>query len=136
MTRGVKVKGCTVEGCDGAHFGRGFCHCHYLRWRKYGSATTRGGHGRNWTEAEDARLLDLIARTPAGQRIAAGDAADLALILGRTPGAVYVRTTRLRHGRRAAKAAHSDPAGSVHPHGTARAGEAPTALHGQGPARV
>jgi HNH endonuclease len=27
---------CTVSGCDGKHYGRGYCWKHYLRWRRHG----------------------------------------------------------------------------------------------------
>jgi hypothetical protein len=30
------VKTCSVDGCDGVVQARGWCHKHYLRWRKYG----------------------------------------------------------------------------------------------------
>lgn len=26
---------CSVEGCARPHVARGYCHMHYLRWRKY-----------------------------------------------------------------------------------------------------
>lgn len=37
MTRGVKVDGCSVEGCEGSHFGKGYCNLHYNRMRRSGT---------------------------------------------------------------------------------------------------
>jgi hypothetical protein len=37
MTRGVKIDGCSVEGCEGDHFGKGYCNLHYNRMRRSGT---------------------------------------------------------------------------------------------------
>lgn len=31
-----KYFGCSIDGCDGAHKGRGFCSKHYHRWERHG----------------------------------------------------------------------------------------------------
>lgn len=33
-------RGCDIEGCEGKHFGRGWCRKHYLRWRRHGNPLT------------------------------------------------------------------------------------------------
>ena len=32
----ARLTGCLVEGCDGEHYGRGYCHKHNLRLRRHG----------------------------------------------------------------------------------------------------
>lgn len=34
------TKGCRVSGCTGLHCARGWCHKHWLRWRRYGDPLT------------------------------------------------------------------------------------------------
>lgn len=33
----VAERTCSIEGCERKHYGRGWCHAHYERWRKTGS---------------------------------------------------------------------------------------------------
>lgn len=33
---------CTIEGCEGKHHSRGWCHLHYKRWRKHGDPMVGG----------------------------------------------------------------------------------------------
>jgi len=35
-TQRVSAQVCAVEGCEGQHKARGYCHKHYQRWRKHG----------------------------------------------------------------------------------------------------
>jgi DNA-binding XRE family transcriptional regulator len=35
-TQRVSAQACAVEGCEGQHKARGYCHKHYQRWRKCG----------------------------------------------------------------------------------------------------
>lgn len=37
---------CSVEGCSGVVFSRGWCQKHYARWRRYGDLTTVKPKGR------------------------------------------------------------------------------------------
>lgn len=30
------MRTCSIDGCSGKHFGKGFCHKHYRRWRTHG----------------------------------------------------------------------------------------------------
>lgn len=41
------VKVCSIDGCDGVHYGRGWCRRHYQRWRRNGDplATVRLARG-------------------------------------------------------------------------------------------
>ncbi|MGH3828489.1 MAG: hypothetical protein ACRDQX_15160, partial [Pseudonocardiaceae bacterium] len=36
MSAGTSGRGCTVNGCDRAHHGRGLCRAHHHRWRRTG----------------------------------------------------------------------------------------------------
>jgi len=39
---GERGRKCSVDGCDGKHYGRGFCEPHYYRWRQHGDPLGRG----------------------------------------------------------------------------------------------
>lgn len=30
------IRPCSIDSCEGTHFARGWCHKHYVRWRKHG----------------------------------------------------------------------------------------------------
>lgn len=34
---------CSIEGCERPHYGHGFCHMHYQRWKKHGDPLYTGG---------------------------------------------------------------------------------------------
>ncbi len=40
MTAGTSERGCAVEGCDRARYGRGLCRAHHHRWRRSGDPGT------------------------------------------------------------------------------------------------
>lgn len=51
---GMKATHCSIEGCTGAHVGRGWCLKHYTRWRRHGDPLAtqfRDGPLRPWFES-------------------------------------------------------------------------------------
>lgn len=62
---------CTVDGCEGVHFARGWCSKHYSRWYQYGTLTSqynpevcKQGHPRT----PDSRLPNGACKTCANER--------------------------------------------------------------------
>lgn len=51
-----KTTGCSVEGCDGKHYGKGLCYKHYLRVRRHGStgleSRVRPAEQRFWEKVQ------------------------------------------------------------------------------------
>lgn len=89
-----REQSCSVEGCErAARRRRDLCHAHAKKRWKYGDPLA-GGNWCRWTPEEDAQVRAIIP--PGGTRVAAGVAADLALMLERSPPAVYSRAFRLR----------------------------------------
>ena len=47
---------CSIDGCDNVHAARGWCHKHYMRWRRWGDP-----------EMIDPRLRPGVLRIPLSQ---------------------------------------------------------------------
>ena len=86
---------CKVNGCERPAHSRGWCPTHYQRWRKYGDPLGNvRPDWRHWTPEEDRQI---IAALPADRgKVEYGTSTYLALILERTPGAVWNRMSKLR----------------------------------------
>ena len=91
---------CTIDGCEERQAGRGLCANHWMQRKRTGDPLTRRQEPR-WTPAEDALLLDLPIDPRTGAAVA-GYVLDVALILGRSPGAARCRRSKLRCRRLAA----------------------------------
>lgn len=83
---------CAVDGCERPVVARGWCECHYQRWRRHGDPVMVGVQRsrQRWTSADLWRLAEFIERGWDDVRIGAA--------LGCTPEAACI--ARKRHGLR------------------------------------
>ncbi len=56
-------RGCSVEGCSGKHFGKGYCGKHYANWRRHGSPVAASPRGLGLMQT----LLARLPHRPEGQ---------------------------------------------------------------------
>lgn len=55
----TQEKGCSYEGCDGRHYGKGWCWKHYIRVRRHGSPEPRL---RPFDEAAQQAVIEALRR--------------------------------------------------------------------------
>lgn len=64
MSKNVTERKCSIPGCDGERWSRGWCRRHYQRWRYHGSPTG----GRDAVRAPGITSVELIKLTGASYR--------------------------------------------------------------------
>lgn len=92
---------CIVDGCDNRQAGRGLCKTHHQQWKRRGDPEAPRLKGRDWTEAELARIDLILDGAADGLAIARpGEVEELALLIGRTKFAVSTKLHKRRRERK------------------------------------